>query len=127
MNVSSIASLASPAVSLPPPSAGGLGSARAGKGAAQPTAAHKAAQQFEAIIVRQLLSQSVGKLMAGGAESGDDTGGEGGGMYGYMLTDAIADKIAQGGGLGLADMLEKQFTPKGVPVPPATPTSPTLP
>ena len=35
-------------------------------------------------------------------------------MYGYMLTDALADKVVQGGGLGLARMLEKQLTPKGV-------------
>jgi Rod binding domain-containing protein len=120
MNVASIAAPASLATSLIPPSPAGSGAARARAGAAQPTAAHKAAQQFEAIIVRQLLSQSVGKLMAGGEES--ESGGGDGGMYGFMLTDAIADKIAQGRGLGLAGMLEKQFTPKGTLVPPASPT-----
>lgn len=78
--------------------------------------AHAAATQFEAIMVRQLLSQSVGKLMSGGSE-GSHTGGD---IYGYMLTDSIADKIAQGGGLGLARMLEKQLTPKGTPVAPTT-------
>jgi Rod binding domain-containing protein len=33
-------------------------------------------------------------------------------MYGYMLTDTLATNLAQGGGLGLARMLEKQLTPK---------------
>lgn len=77
--------------------------------------AHAAATQFEAIMVRQLLSQSVGKMMSGGSEGGSKAGGD---IYGYMLTDSLADKIAQGGGLGLARMLEKQFTPKGAPLAP---------
>jgi flagellar protein FlgJ len=62
-------------------------------------------------MVRQLLSQSVGKLLSIGSGS-SETGSD---VYGYMLTDSIADKISQGGGLGLARMLEKQFTPKGAP------------
>ncbi|MBI3886004.1 MAG: rod-binding protein [Opitutae bacterium] len=80
--------------------------------------AHAAAQQFEAILIRQLLAQSVGKMLASGS-GGSDTGSD---IYGFMLTDSIADKIAQGGGLGLAPMLEKQFAPKAPPA--AAPAQP---
>ena len=43
--------------------------------------------------------------MGGGGQS------SGGGVYGYMLTDVLANSLAQGGGLGWAKMLEKQLTP----------------
>ena len=80
--------------------------------------AHAAAAQFEAILVRQLIGDSVGKLLAGGGGAADGPGGAGGDqVYGYMLTDALAQKITEGGGLGLTRILEKQFTPKGPPPP----------
>ena len=66
-----------------------------------------AAGQFEAIIVRQLLQESVGKLMQPG---GTDSGG---GVYGFMLTDMLASKIAEGGGLGLGPVISRQLTPAG--------------
>jgi flagellar protein FlgJ len=61
-----------------------------------------AAGQFEAIILRQLLEDSVGKL----------TGGEKSGMYGYMMTDVLANKLTEGGGLGLAKVFEQQLSPR---------------
>lgn len=67
----------------------------------------KAAAQFEAIIMRQLLAPSIEPIMAGGLGG---AGSAGGSMYGYLLTDTLADNLAQGGGLGLARMLEKQFS-----------------
>jgi Rod binding domain-containing protein len=63
------------------------------------------AGQFEAIMVRQLLQQSMGNLMGG------EEGGPAGGIYGYLLTDVLASKLTEGGGLGLAGMLQKQLTP----------------
>jgi peptidoglycan hydrolase FlgJ len=65
-----------------------------------------AAGQFEAIIVRELLQDSVGKL----------TGGDknGGGMYGFMMTDVLANQLTAGGGLGLAKIFAQQLAPKGV-------------
>jgi flagellar protein FlgJ len=66
-----------------------------------------AAGQFEAIIVRQLLQESVGKLMQ--TEGGES----GGGVYGFMLTDMLASKIAEGGGLGLGPIISRQLTPAG--------------
>ncbi|HET7536590.1 MAG TPA: rod-binding protein [Candidatus Didemnitutus sp.] len=66
-----------------------------------------AASQFEAILLRQFLQNSVGGLMGG--ESGS-----GGNVYGYMLTDVLANKLSEGGGLGLANILQKQLTPRGM-------------
>jgi flagellar protein FlgJ len=60
------------------------------------------AQQFEAILLRQLLAPAL-KTMPGA----------GNGIYSYMLTDAFAQKLSAGNGLGLASMLERQFTPRG--------------
>jgi flagellar protein FlgJ len=82
----------------------------------------KVAAQFEAVLVRQLLSQSVGSMLGGGsAVSGT--------IYGDMMTDALAQKLTAGQGLGLGRFIEKQLTPRGTPVEsidqgrPATPPS----
>ena len=54
--------------------------------------------------MRQLLTDSVGKIMGNGPA---------GNMYGFMLTDVIANKLSEGGGLGLSGMLTQQLTPRG--------------
>lgn len=74
-----------------------------------PKAVKKAASQFEAIILRQLLAPTIDPLMSGGMGGGEKDAG--GGVYGYMLTDVMADSLSKGGGLGLARMLQKQFSP----------------
>ena len=61
--------------------------------------------QFEAILLRQFLQDSVSKMMGG------ESGGPSGNIYGYMLTDMLASKISEGGGLGLASVIQKQLTP----------------
>ena len=66
-----------------------------------------AAGQFEAIILRQLLQDSVGKI------AGEGTAGS---TYGFMLTDVLANKLTAGGGLGLGRMLEKQLAPRAAKV-----------
>ena len=82
---------------------------------AKPTAPElaKAAQQFEAIMVRQLLSPAIEPMMNGGmgGEKSKSGAGGGGGVYGYMLTDTLANSIAQGGGLGLAKVISQQLSP----------------
>jgi Rod binding domain-containing protein len=72
-----------------------------------------AASQFEAILLRQFLNDSVGSMM-GGEKSAQ------GSVYGYLLTDVLSQKLAQGGGLGLAKTIEQQLTPAGTPVSAAT-------
>ena len=62
--------------------------------------------QFEAIMLRQFLQESVGSIM-GGKE-----GGASAGVYGYLLTDVLANQLTAGGGLGLGRMLEQQLTPR---------------
>ena len=67
------------------------------------------AGQFEAILLRQFLQESIGSMMGG--KSG---GGASGNMYGYMLTDSLAQKISEGGGMGLAPVIAQQLTPRGL-------------
>jgi len=72
------------------------------------------AGQFEAILMRQFLQESIGSMMGG-----DKAGG--GGVYSYMLTDTLADKLTQGRGMGIAPMIAKQLTPRGAVTSPANP------
>ena len=62
--------------------------------------------QFEAILLRQFLQDSVGKIMGG------ESGGPSGNIYGYLLTDTLASKLSEGGGLGLASVIQKQLSPR---------------
>lgn len=64
------------------------------------------AGQFEAILLRQFLQESVGSIM-GGKE-----GGAASGVYGYLLTDVLANKLSESGGLGLGSMLQHQLAPR---------------
>src|SRR5580698_8731155 len=106
MNIDAITSLSgSPAAALaalnaPAATAGGSAATAATTDAQR----KKAAAQFEAILVRQLLSQSVGSMMGG-------TGHTSGMIYGDLMTDVLAQKLTAGNGLGLGRMIEKQLAP----------------
>lgn len=89
--------------------------ASAEKRAQTPEDIKKAAGQFEAIILRQLLTPAIEPLMSGGLAGGGGAASGGGGVYGYMLTDTLADSLSKGGGLGLTQMLSRQLTPRGFP------------
>ena len=67
------------------------------KKASNPT---EVARQFEAILVRQMLSESMKSMLEHGKE---------GQVYGYYLTEALADGITKGGGLGLRSIVESQL------------------
>jgi peptidoglycan hydrolase FlgJ len=71
-----------------------------------PADIERAARQFEAVLVRQLLTPVVTPLMQGGL-GGDESGG--GGIYAYMLTDTLATAMTQGRGLGLGEMFARQL------------------
>lgn len=62
---------------------------------------HRAAGEFESMLVRQLLSaaHAVGK--------------DGGGAYGGMAVDALASGVEKGGGLGLAKAIEDALSRAG--------------
>ncbi len=87
----------------------GANALKATNSSRDPAAIKKAASQFEAIILRQLLAPSIEPMMNGSLGGAKSSGGS---MYGYMLTDALSTNIAQGGGLGLARVLERQFNPR---------------
>jgi Rod binding domain-containing protein len=59
-------------------------------------------QQFESVLLKQFLDKSVGSMM------GDSAGSD---VYGYMLTDALSQSLAKGGGLGMSSILERQLVP----------------
>ncbi|MCX6954831.1 MAG: hypothetical protein NTV51_21960 [Verrucomicrobia bacterium] len=75
------------------------------------------AQQFEAILVRQMLSKTMTSML------GSEKSGPSANVYGDMLTDTFAQQLTSGPGLGLGRLLEKQLTPRGVKVTPATTAS----
>jgi Rod binding domain-containing protein len=60
------------------------------------------AGQFEAIMLRQFLSDSVGAMLGGDNSPA-------GSVYGYLVTDVFASKLAAGGGMGMAKMIEQQL------------------
>lgn len=71
----------------------------------------EASRQFEAVLLRQMLS-SLGRATGG-------TSGQAGGstIYGSMVVDAVAEAVSRAGGLGLGSMLTKVLqapTDKGV-------------
>jgi len=106
---------------LPPPTVLPLPAMGTGGAAAPPPAtdeAGKAAQQFEAILLRQFLAPAIQPMMGGNSIDGSDgdSGGGGGGVYSFMLTDVMANAMSQGGGLGLARILKRQFTKNSAPV-----------
>jgi Rod binding domain-containing protein len=78
------------------------------------------AGQFEAIMLRQLLSESVGAMVGG-----DDSAS--GSIYGYMLTDVLSSKLAAGGGMGLSKMIARQLAPVGEASTDDSTSRPTLP
>jgi Rod binding domain-containing protein len=71
-------------------------------------AAKAAAQQFEAILVRQLLGDAMKPVL--GSTPGSEAPGSD--VYQYLVTDIVAQSVAQGGGLGLAKMLMPQLMQK---------------
>ncbi len=78
------------------------------KALADKSARERAASEFEAIFLRQMLAgmQKTSKGASGDTKSG---GAQGNTVYSSMVVDAMADAITKGGGLGLArTILEAQ-------------------
>jgi Rod binding domain-containing protein len=61
----------------------------------------KASQQFEGILLRQILGESLKPMMEHGPGSQ---------VYSYFLTDSLANSIGNAGGLGLGHVLQTQLT-----------------
>lgn len=69
-------------------------------GAMNPQKAADASHQFEAILLRQFLSESMKPLLEEGPS---------GQVYGYFLTDSLANAMSKSGGLGLSNVLQTQL------------------
>ena len=65
----------------------------------------KAAKDFEAIFIRQLLSS----LEKSSGLSGGDQGG--GAVFRSMMVNALADTASEGGGIGLRDLITRAMLP----------------
>jgi len=61
----------------------------------------KVSKQFESILLRQFLSESMKPLLQDGPS---------GQVYGYFLTDSLATEISNGGGFGLAHVIQAQLS-----------------
>lgn len=65
----------------------------------------KAAKDFEAIFVRQML-KSLEKTTAAGGNTHPTAGQS---TYGSMIVDTLSESISKGGGLGLADVVARSM------------------
>jgi len=65
----------------------------------------KAAKDFEAIFVRQML-KSLEKTTAAGGNTKPTAGQS---TYGSMIVDTLSESISKGGGLGLADVVARSM------------------
>jgi Rod binding domain-containing protein len=65
----------------------------------------KAARDFEAIFVRQML-KSVEKTTAAGAGAAKSAGQN---TYGSMIVDTLSESITAGGGMGLSEMIARSM------------------
>ena len=60
----------------------------------------KAARDFEAVLLRRMLTA---------LEKSVQASGKGGSMYGSMIVDAMADAISKSGGFGMAKVVEESL------------------
>ena len=73
-----------------------------------------ACDQFEGMLVRQILTEGLKPLLA----KPPGSGAAGAGVYDYMMTDTLAKGITGPHSLGISHLLQRQLTPH---TPPATP------
>lgn len=62
-------------------------------------------QQFEAVMLRQILTDATKNMFGKGESSGAATNG----IYQDMVTNSLADSMSRSGGLGLAKVIAKQL------------------
>jgi peptidoglycan hydrolase FlgJ len=79
-----------------------------------------AARQFEALLLSQILKSMREASSAGWLGSGQDAAGA---TATEMAEEQFAQALAQRGGLGLADLIESQLSPRPAPVPSPAPAA----
>ena len=75
-------------------------------GSAEDKRTYQAAMGFERMLLTQLTQRLTTALEA---SSRDERGGSAIGAYSQMLSDTLADGVARGGGLGLAEDLYRSM------------------
>lgn len=71
----------------------------------------KACDQFEGMIVRQILQEGLKPLLA----TPPGSGAAGAGVYDYMLTDTLANAVSGGNAMGISHLLQAQLAPRSHP------------
>jgi len=69
-----------------------------------PEKIRQACGQFEEIFLRMILKEAHLDRALGGEE---DSGAK---LYGDLLVESLAKSVAQGGGIGIGEMLYREFT-----------------
>ncbi len=67
----------------------------------------KACDQFEGMLVRQILQDGLKPLLA----KPPGSGAAGAGLYDYMVTDTLAGSVAGKNGMGISHLLQTQLAP----------------
>jgi Rod binding domain-containing protein len=62
-----------------------------------------ATREFEAVLLRQYLSEALKPLTEGQAGLGSSNP-----VYGYMITDSLASSLSEGGVFGFSSLLQAQ-------------------
>jgi Rod binding domain-containing protein len=91
------------------PDVAALAPARAEQTAEPTPEQKKAAREFEAIFIRQLLSSLEKSTGLSGGES------SGGAVFRSMMVGALADTAAEGGGIGMSELILKAMMPQAPP------------
>jgi Rod binding domain-containing protein len=99
MNITPISSMAGSGVAGMQPELDVAANAN-GRPGVKPADTKEVARQFEAILVKQMLAESMKGLIEG------PKGQQG---YGYFISEALADGITKAGGIGLRSILETQL------------------
>lgn len=71
---------------------------------------HEASQQFEAILLQQILSEMQKPVIT--SEFTDDSTAAG--IYQDTISNALAQSISKSGGFGFAQIFEQQLTPRNL-------------
>lgn len=77
------------------------------KALTEPQKIAEASRQFEAILVRQFLSESQKSVIKSSFTDNSTAAG----IYQDMITNQLADSLTQGKGIGIAESFQKQLTP----------------
>lgn len=78
----------------------------------------KACDQFEGMLVRQILSEGLKPMLA----KPPGSGAAGAGIYDYMMTDTLANGVAGNRSVGISHLLQQQLSPRSThPAPEAHP------